>query len=240
MPIQAIIFDFDGVIADSEALANIVLAEHVTALGLPTTLDDALSRYMGKRWGEFLDIVEGELGKPLPKTFSDDLKAATLARFEVDLMEVRGAAAFIREYSDLSRCIASSSSLDRLQLCLSVLGLAAEFEGAVFSADMVQRGKPHPDIFLHAAEQLGMSPVECLVIEDSSSGVKAGVAAGMSVVGLCAGSHVRGGHADRLKAAGATYIAESWDEVSSVVLKLKNSDGQRTNPTHRPPPSDID
>lgn len=217
MPPEAIIFDFDGVIADSEALANLVLAEHVTALGIPTTLDDALSRYMGKRWQEFLAAVETELEGPLPETFSDDLKAATLARFTSDLQEVEGAAEFIGQLGDLRRCIASSSSLDRLQLCLDVLGLRSAFGDAVFSADMVSRGKPHPDIFLFAAERLGVPPSKCLVIEDSPSGVRAGIAAGMLVLGLCAGSHIRAGHAERLIEAGATHVARTWSEVNSFV-----------------------
>ena len=186
---------------DSEALANIVLAEHVTALGLPTTLEDALTRYMGKRWNDFLEIVEAELGEPLPSGFSDDLRSSTLARFASDLREVEGAAEFIRRFDHLPRCIASSSSLDRLELCLEVLGLRTAFDGAVLSADMVSRGKPHPDIFLLASERLGVPPAACLVIEDSPSGVRAGVAAGMSVLGLCAGSHIRDGHADRLREA---------------------------------------
>lgn len=223
MPLRAIIFDFDGVIADSEALANLVLAEAVTKVGIPTTLDDALERYMGRRWGEFLDVVERELGRPLPDSFPDDLKLATLARFRTDLLEVRGAAAFIDRFADVPRCIASSSSIDRLHLSLDVLGLATAFDGAVFSADMVARGKPHPDIFLFAAERLGMAPSECLVIEDSASGVRAGIAAGMSVLGFCAGSHIRDGHAERLNEAGATYIARSWQDAATVVLELQGT-----------------
>lgn len=222
MRIGAIVFDFDGVIADSEALANLVLAEAVTGIGIHTTLDDALHRYMGKRWGEFLDVVEAELGRPLPQTFSDDLKLATLARFRTDLLEVSGATGFIRRFAHLPRCIASSSSSDRLNLCLDVLGLASEFEGAVFSADMVARGKPYPDIFLLAARELGVAPAECLVIEDSPGGVKAGIAAGMSVIGFCGGSHIRNGHAERLREAGATHIAQSWEEIASLVPQLED------------------
>jgi beta-phosphoglucomutase-like phosphatase (HAD superfamily) len=96
MPIAGLIFDFDGVIADSETLANTVLAETVTELGLPTTLDDSLARYMGRRWPEAMALIETGLGRPLPGTFSEDLKAATLARFRTDLAEIAGAGAFIR------------------------------------------------------------------------------------------------------------------------------------------------
>jgi HAD superfamily hydrolase (TIGR01509 family) len=105
--------------------------------------------------------------------------------------------------------IASSSSIDRLQLCLSVLALEAEFGGHVFSADMVARGKPHPDIFLFAASRLGVRPDQCLVIEDSAGGIRAAVAAGMTVVGLCAASHIREGHDLKLRDAGAVHLAHS-------------------------------
>jgi beta-phosphoglucomutase-like phosphatase (HAD superfamily) len=148
MDIRALIFDFDGVVADSEALANTVLAETVTALGRQTTLDEALTRYMGKRWQEVVALIEDDIGQAVPDGFSDSLKLATLNRFRAELREVQGAGAFIRCFAHLPRCIASSSSLDRLQVCLDVLGLADEFCDHVFSADMVERGKPHPDIFL--------------------------------------------------------------------------------------------
>jgi HAD superfamily hydrolase (TIGR01509 family) len=212
----AIIFDFDGVIADSEALANTVLAETVTDLGHVTSLDDALARYSGRRWDEVVAAIEAAVGRPLPVSFSDDLKSATLGRFRRELKEVTGATQFIRKFSDLPRCIASSSSIDRLQLCLTVLDLADAFGSNVFSADMVPRGKPHPDIFLFAAEKLGVDPKSCLVIEDSAGGVKAAVAAGMTAVGLCAASHIRNGHQLKLREAGAEYLAHSWDEVERI------------------------
>jgi HAD superfamily hydrolase (TIGR01509 family) len=211
--VGALIFDFDGVIADSEAIANTVLAETVSELGHPTTLDQALTRYMGRRWSEVVTEIEAAIGRPLPDNFSDQLKLATLERFRTDLKEVSGATDFIRRFAHLPRCIASSSSIDRLQLCLSVLGLQAEFGSHVYSADMVARGKPHPDIFLYAASKLGVKPNECLVIEDSAGGIRAAIAAGMTVVGLSAASHIRDGHDLRLRDAGAVHLAQSWAEV---------------------------
>ena len=228
LAVGAIIFDFDGVIADSEALANAVLAEFVTNVGQPTTLDEALERYCGRRWDDVLAAIESAVGKPLPADFSDDLRTATLDRFRKELREVRGSTDFIRTFSDVPRCIASSSSLDRLRLCLSVLDLDSSFGGNVFSADMVKRGKPHPDIFLYAAEKLGVDPGSCLVIEDSAGGITAAVAAGMTAVGLCAASHIRPGHDVRLREAGATHVARSWDEVKAVAeLFLDRASGLR-------------
>ncbi len=165
------------------------------------------------------EIAAG-IGKPLPSTFSDDLKAATLDRFRTDLREVSGAGEFIQAFSTTPRCIASSSSMDRLQLCLSVLNLTDKFGDNVFSAEMVARGKPHPDLFLLAAERLAVEAKSCLVIEDSASGIKAAVAAGMTAVGLCAASHIRDGHHLKLRAAGATYVVNSWGEIEQIASRF--------------------
>ena len=211
-----LIFDFDGVIADSEALANIVLADLVSDLGSPTTLDDAFDRYSGRRWKDAMAEIERHLGGPLPGGFSDRLQAATLDRFRTDLKEVSGASAFIRKFGDIPSCIASSSSPGRLRLCLSILGLEDAFGGRVFSAEEVPRGKPHPDIFLFAADRLGVPAEGCLVIEDSVSGILGAVSAGMATVGLCAASHIRAGHDLKLLEAGAAYLASSWSEVDEI------------------------
>jgi len=94
------------------------------------------------------------------------------------------------------------------------------FEGRVFSALNVARGKPHPDIFLHAAAEMGVSPRECIVIEDSASGVIAACEAGSTVVGLLAAGHIRDGHGARLKDAGAQYLATNYVEVERIVRDL--------------------
>ena len=218
--LPALIFDFDGVVADSEALANAVMAEFVTDLGHPTSLEDSLQRYTGQRWNEVVAQIEAAIGKPVPAGFSDDLKSATLDRFRTDLREVSGASKFIERFFEVPRCIASSSSIDRLQLCLELLDLTDKFGSNVFSADMVLRGKPHPDIFLLAADRLGVTPKSCLVIEDSSSGIKAAVAAGMTAVGLCAASHIRTGHDLKLREAGAVHLASSWAEVEKIASQF--------------------
>ena len=217
----ALIFDFDGVIADSEAIANTVLAETVTGLGYSTTLDQSLvplcppavGRSHGRNRGRDRQAAAIQI-------FPTNSKRATFARFRTDLKEVSGAADFIRRFAHLPRCIASSSSIDRLQLCLSVLNMEAEFGDHVFSADMVARGKPHPDIFLFAAGKLGVSPERCLVIEDSAGGIQAAVAAGMTAVGLCAASHIRDGHDVKLRDAGAVHLAQSWEEVERIAQRF--------------------
>ncbi|HWX35070.1 MAG TPA: HAD-IA family hydrolase [Steroidobacteraceae bacterium] len=217
---SAIIFDFDGVIADSEVLSNTVLAEIVTELGVPTTVEDAYRDYMGKRFCEVIAAIEKAVGRALPPSFSERYQDRTFERFRQELAPIAGVREFITKFADLSRCIASSSSPDRLAVCLEVLEMTELFEGRVFSASRVARGKPHPDIFLHAAAEIGVSPRACIVIEDSASGVIAGRAAGATVIGLLAAGHIREGHAATLKEAGAHHLAADYVEVERIVRDL--------------------
>ncbi len=215
-----IIYDFDGVIAESEELANGVLAEMVSQLGVPTTLEDSYRLYMGKRLGVVIAAVQSAVGRELPHSFASDLQARTLDRLGRELRPVTGALPFIRAFDRVPRCIASSSSSDRLEVCLDALQLRSAFAGRVFSASVVSRGKPFPDIFLHAAEQIGAAPRACIVIEDSPAGVEAAVAAGMTAIGLLAASHIQAGHEARLRAAGVHHVAASFAELEPIVRKL--------------------
>jgi HAD superfamily hydrolase (TIGR01509 family) len=217
---RAIIFDFDGVIADSEVLSNTVLAEVVTELGVPTSVEDAYRDYMGKRFSDVIAAIEKAVGRTLPPSFIAQYQKRTLERFRQELAPIAGAREFIAKFANLPRCIASSSSPDRLAVCLEVLGMTALFEGRVFSASNVARGKPYPDIFLHAAAQIRMKPSDCIVIEDSAGGVMAGRAAGATVIGLLAAGHISDGHAAKLKEAGAHHVAADYLEVERIVRDL--------------------
>jgi len=215
--VSLVIFDFDGVIVDSETLANRVLADELTAAGCPTTLDEAFDTYMGHHWDDCLAIVERRWGR-LPPDLRARVDAAIEARVAAELRPVAGLEAFLDRLGDRPRCVASSSHPDWLESRLAMFGLAPHFEGRLFSAAVhVTRGKPHPDIYLHAARAMGAASADAIVIEDSPTGVRAGVAAGMTVIGLCAGSHVRDGHAGRLRAAGAHHVVRSYDEVARLV-----------------------
>jgi beta-phosphoglucomutase-like phosphatase (HAD superfamily) len=196
---RLIIFDFDGVLADSEILSNTVIAEILTELGVPTTPEDSLRLYMGKRFQEVIDAVEEAVGHPLPDDFPESYQYRTLSRFRQDLCLIEGARAYIEEFIHIPRCIASSSSPDRLKVCLEILNLSEFFGPYVYSASEVARGKPYPD---------------------SVSGVQAGVAAGMTVIGLLAGSHIADGHASRLTGAGAHYVAQTFSEVREITWSL--------------------
>jgi HAD superfamily hydrolase (TIGR01509 family) len=217
---RLIVFDFDGVIADSETLANTVLAQLVTELGTPMTPEASIATFMGKRLDDVVAAIGAATARPVADGIAAELTRRTLARFRTDLREIPGLREYLAAFRHAPRCIASSSSPDRLTACLDILGLAEHFGSHVYSASDVARGKPHPDIFLHAARQVGADPAQAIVIEDSEGGVRAAVAAGMSVIGFCAASHIGPGHDERLRAAGAHDVAHSYRQAEEITRRL--------------------
>lgn len=215
-----LILDFDGVVADSEALANDVLAEIVTELGVPTTLEDAYDRYMGKRFSEVIDAIEASVGRQLPPDFPATFQSRTLGRFRKELRALDGVYEYLHTFNHIPKCIASSSAPDRLTVCLELLQLRGVFGPHVYSSSLVSRGKPHPDILLYAAEQMGVTPSNSVVIEDSVGGVQAGIAAGMTVIGLLAASHIQDGHGASLRRAGAHYVASTFAEAEEITHRV--------------------
>ena len=214
---RLLIFDFDGVVADSELIANTALANALTGIGLPTTLDESLARYMGRRWIDCEADIVAVLDRPLPPDFNDKRRADVRAVLSEGLTEVWGLSAFLAAHVGWPRCIASSSSHDWLTLSLGIIGIGDLFPHRFSGASDVVHGKPAPDLFLHAARVMGFAPADCVVIEDSVAGVTGGVAAGMRVIGLVAGTHIRDGHAETLVAAGAHEVAASYDEVAALL-----------------------
>ena len=156
----------------------------------------------------------------MPSTFAADCQARTLGRFRQELRLVDGVRHYLDAFAHLPRCIASSSAPERLAVCLEVLGLHGEFGANVFSASTVARGKPHPDIFLFAAQQMRVPPARCLVLEDSPSGVAAALTAGMTVIGILAASHIQEGQRERLRSAGARDLARSFAEAEAITRRL--------------------
>lgn len=212
-----IIFDYDGVVADSELLNNRVLAELLTECGLETDLDEALSTYMGKRWLDCQPLIERRMGGPCPAHLHGEWTRRCHDRAAAELNPVPGFVEFLAVRRE-SRCIASSSPVPWIEMGLERFGVAPSFGGSIFSAAVhVARGKPHPDLFLHAASAMAVDPARALVIEDTPTGVRAGVAAGMTVVGLCAGGHIRDGHAGRLDAAGAHHVVHDYAGVAALI-----------------------
>jgi HAD superfamily hydrolase (TIGR01509 family) len=211
------------VLADSEVLSNSVIAEIVTELGVPTTVDDAYRTFMGKRLEEVIETIEKVVGRKLPADFAGAYQIRTFEAFRKHLKAVDGARDFTDAWRDVPQCIASSSSPERLALSLEVLNMTALFGGRVFSASQVARGKPHPDIFLYAAEQLGVSAADCIVIEDSVGGVTAARAAGATAIGLTAAGHIQPGHDAKLREAGADHVVASFAELDRIIRPLLNN-----------------
>jgi HAD superfamily hydrolase (TIGR01509 family) len=182
MAFELVIFDCDGVLVDSEPLSNRILAERLTAIGLPTTTEDSIRDYMGRSWKSDQEVIERRLGRPLPDGWVDAYHAEVFAAFERELEPVPGIAAAL-DAIDLPTCVASSSAHPRIRTALRATGLLERFDGRIFSSTDVEHGKPAPDLFLHAAAAMGAEPGRCVVVEDAPAGVQAGLAAGMTVLG---------------------------------------------------------
>jgi HAD superfamily hydrolase (TIGR01509 family) len=186
-----IIFDCDGVLVDSERISNGVLADALTAQGIPTTLAEARRDYQGLLLEEVLLRAQESAGRPLPNGWLAAYERDRERAFRGELQAVPGAREAVSAVraAGVEVCVASQGKLAKTRLSLELTGLLGLFaEGSLFSAESVPRGKPHPDLFLHAAASMGVGPEDCCVVEDTPSGVAAAVAAGMLVQGYAADS----------------------------------------------------
>lgn len=215
----ALVFDFDGVLVDSEHVGNRMLADLLTELGHPTSLDDTYDHYVGLAGRDFLDAVARRAGGSLPPGFVERRRAQGQALLDNGVAQVAGAGDFVRSLPPtLPRAIASSSSTRWMHGHLTHLGLADAFAPHFYSGhEHVERGKPAPDLYLYAADRLGVPIAECAIIEDSRTGVRGALASGARVIGFCGGSHCREGHGDILRAEGATDIAQDFGEVRRLI-----------------------
>jgi len=194
-----VIFDCDGVLVDTEPVANRVLAELLTEHGLPTTIEQSMERYMGRSMASSLAISEELLGAALPGDFATAYYALLGEEFARELHPVPGIAEALDEIM-LPTCVASSGPHEKIRLTLGLTGLLPRFDGRIFSAADVACGKPEPDLFLHAAEAMEFDRAHTVVVEDTVPGVLAGRAAGMRVLAFA-----------RLTSAGA--LARAGGEV---------------------------
>ena len=214
-----LIFDCDGVLVDSELLACRTDAEALTELGFPYTTEQIMRRFVGVSLKDMVAAIEAEHRRALPADFGARLTRRLLDRFETELKPIAGVREALLALPD-RRCVASSSTPDRIASSLRAAGLADLFEH-VFSAVEVSRGKPAPDLFLHASARMGVPPRACLVIEDSPSGVQAARAAGMPVIGFAGGGHCGPGHRDKLIAAGAERVLADMRELTDAVEAIR-------------------
>ncbi|KYG20879.1 hydrolase [Bradyrhizobium sp. AT1] len=185
-----IIFDCDGVLVDSELLSCQCLSEVLAEFDIALSQEQALELFLG-RSTKAIEQHYRDLGQILPDGFLPRLKSQVLTTFPTSLQPIPGIAGVMSDLS-VPFCVASSSDIDRVALSLDVTGLRTYVGDRIYTAQMVRHGKPAPDLFLLAAERMGIQPARTLVIEDSVSGVEAGKAAGMTVWGFIGGSHYRG------------------------------------------------
>ena len=214
MRYELVIFDNDGVLVDSEPISNRLLAAYLTELGHPTSYEDSIRDYMGSAMHRIHDLVLERTGERLPEDFDDVFHARVFAAFERELKAVPGAVDVLEKLGaeGVPYCVASSGSHARIRVGHRTTGLDRYFyEGRVFSSQDVGRGKPAPDLFLHAAERMGVAPARCLVVEDSPLGVQAAVAAGMDVYGFTAMTPAA-------KLAGATQLFSDMGELADLLV----------------------
>jgi beta-phosphoglucomutase-like phosphatase (HAD superfamily) len=216
-----IIFDCDGVLVDSEVVSSRAHAETLTRHGYPITADQVLDRFLGVSDREARLIIEAEINRRLPDDFESQVKHATLQFYAGDLRAISYVGEAIAAI-DLPKCVASSGTPEKIRHGLTCAGLYDVLAPHIFSATQVERGKPAPDLFLFAAEQMRASPARCLVIEDSVPGVTGAVAAGMTVLGFHGGSHCRPGYGDTLRTAGATRTFDDMRQLPALIGQLAN------------------
>lgn len=219
MRFAAVLFDFDGVLIESEAAGNRQIAEFLTGIGHPITPEQSMANFMGLSGADFRDAIEGWIGGPIPDSFHAAREAEDARCIAEGIAEVAGAVAFVRALPPaLPRAVVSSSRTRWLHAHLAHLGLTDAFGSHVYSgAEHVARGKPAPDLYLYAAAALGVAIEDCAIIEDSPVGATGAVASGGHVIGLTAGTHCAPGHDERLRAIGVHAIAHSFDDVARLI-----------------------
>ncbi|CAL9462800.1 HAD family hydrolase [Streptomyces sp. enrichment culture] len=213
MRYDLVIFDNDGVLVDSEPISNRLLAGYLTELGHPTTYEDSIRDFMGSAMHRVHDLVEERTGRRLPDDFDDVFHGRVFAAFERELKAIPGVVDVLEKLTadEVPYCVASSGSHERIRVGHRTTGLDRWFtDERIFSSQDVGRGKPAPDLFLYAAERMGVAPERCAVVEDSPLGVQAALAAGMDVYGFTAMTP-----ADRL--AGAERLFAEFRELPDLL-----------------------
>lgn len=209
MTIRLVIFDCDGVLIDSEGISGRVLIGMLADLGVTVDFDYCCVNWVGRSFPTVAQDIRTRFDLVLPEDFERRYRSDLLAAFETDLVPTLGVDATLRQVRQ-PKCVATSSSPERVARSLAITNLAGHFGADVFTASEVKRGKPAPDLFVHAAEKMGFSPQDCLVIEDSLPGVEAAQAAGMEVLRFTGGVHLN----DRvLKHAANVQTFDTWPEL---------------------------
>jgi HAD superfamily hydrolase (TIGR01509 family) len=214
-----IIFDCNGVLVDGERIAAAVLAQELMRIGIPITPELLTRFFLGLRPADMFPGIEAASKRKLPLGFATTVAAATLYRLRLELRAVPHAA-YALTWLRGPKCVASSSPGERIRLSLQTTGLARFFD-QVFSASDVAKGKPAPDLFLHAAAEMGVPPRDCIAVEDSPAGVAAAVTAGMTAIGFVGCSHAGDELGERLIAVGARTVVADLRHLKATVVALR-------------------
>jgi HAD superfamily hydrolase (TIGR01509 family) len=236
MPIRnfdLVMFDCDGVLVDSEPIINRAHAEVLSECGYQITPETLIERFCGTSDAEMLGIIESEWGRRLPADYEAQIAEIVDAHCEKALAAFPGIHEVL-DGLDLPACVASSGTLRRIRKSLGIVGLLDRFEPHIFSAEMVTRGKPAPDLFLYSAFNMGVDASRCLVIEDSGAGVQGAVSAKMTVIGFCGGGHCSPAHGQILSRYGANAVISCFEELLPTIKAL-NARGVSSSMTNGVP-----
>jgi HAD superfamily hydrolase (TIGR01509 family) len=215
-----VIFDCNGVLVDSEPIAADVAARELMRVGIPVTPEIVSQCFFGRRPSDVFAAVEAATRRKLPEKFAANVAAATLRRFRAELCAMPHAA-YALTWLRGPKCVASSSTLDRIRVSLETTGLMRFFEPHLFSASDVAHGKPAPGLFLHVAARMNLAPTDCIVVEDSPAGVTAATAAGMTSIGFVGGSHSGASLGEQLMVAGARTITADLRQLKATIVELR-------------------
>ncbi|MDX8493104.1 HAD family phosphatase [Mesorhizobium sp. VK22B] len=227
--IRAVIFDVDGCLVDSEPLSLEAVAAEIRASGLSEmTADRVREKYLGISISTICREIGESLGQACPEGFAERVEDRLFEAYQTGLRQIDGVPGLLEalDRAGIAVAIATSSSVRRLEKTLEMSGLAARFGGRGFSSDQVERGKPAPDLFLLAAEKLGVHPTQCAVLEDSPHGIKGAVAAGMRPVGFVGGSHLKGREEVQtavLRCAGAIEVIDHLSKAHRALAPYRTA-----------------
>ncbi|HLP70625.1 MAG TPA: HAD family phosphatase [Rhizobium sp.] len=219
---RLVIFDCDGVLVDSEPISIEVLVASFARAGVLIDEAGAYRRFLGRSLSTVIAAAREEFGLDMDEAFLERLRQDLFARFRADLRPIPGVIGALEalQAHGIDWCVASSSHMERIRLSLTVTGLIDRFDPNIFSAAMVARGKPAPDLFLHAAERMGRTPSACIVIEDSPAGIEAAKAAGMTVFAFTGGSHTHfASHRAALDALAPDAVFDAMADLIHLVAK---------------------
>lgn len=219
MKYAALLVDFDGVLIESEYVGNKQIADYLTSIGHPTTPEQSMANFMGYSGVDFIEKVEGWIGHVLPDDFHGARAAEDDRVMAAGIGAVAGAVDFVESLPpDVAKAVVSSSSTAWIRRHLDHIGLGGAFGDRLYSGrEHVARGKPAPDLYLYAADRLGVAIGDCAIIEDSIVGATGAVASGGHVIGLTAGTHCAADHGDRLRAAGVDAVAADFHALRKML-----------------------